>query len=430
MERLMQYVWQHRLWPCGSLTTVDGRRVTVIDQGTLNTASGPDFFNAKVKIGDRLWAGNVEIHVRATDWHRHGHDSDRAYDSVILHVVDRDDGPVHRSNGELIPQLRLPCSPDFYNQYTGLVNRADRDLPCAATIATLPPLYISDWLAALAMERIYQKADRISELVARTAGDWEQACFVTIARALGFGINSQPMELLATGTPLSTLYKHADSQLSVEAMLFGQSGLLDAAPSGDPYIDMLRREYAFLSTKFGLHPLDAPGWKTGGLRPPNFPHRRIAALAAMVHSRRRLFSEIVSVETPDQAFGIFNVGLTGFWAKHFSFGRTADAGHGSARLSHSSIDILTINVVAPMIMAYGMAMGEIDVSERVVSLLEAMKPESNSLVGMFARAGVKARDAMASQALVQLRRNYCEARKCLYCRIGHRMLAARALRRD
>lgn len=425
----MQYVWQHRLWPCGTLRTVDGRRITVIDQGLLNTASGPDFFNAKIRIDDRLWAGNVEIHVRASDWHRHGHDSDPAYDSVILHVVDRDDTPVRRSNGEIIPQLRLPCAPDFYQRYSGLTDRADRDLPCAATIASLNPLYISDWIAALALERIYQKAERISALLHDTAGDWEQACFVTIARALGFGINALPMERLAMNMPLRTLYKHADSLTAIEAMLFGQSGLLDSIPAGNPYADTLKAEHAFLAAKFGLRPIDGPGWKTGGLRPQNQPHRRIAALAAMVHERRHLFSEIIEARTLQQAAEIFDVQLTGFWATHYTFGGNGAPG-GSGRLSRSSIDVLIINVVAPLIMAFGLEEGEIDVSERVISLLEEMRPESNSLVAMFERAGIKARDAVVSQALVQLRRNYCEARKCLYCRIGHRMLAANALRAE
>lgn len=426
----MQYVWQHRLWPYGSLSTVDGRQVTVIDQGRLNTASGPDFFNAKVRIGDRIWAGDVEIHVNASDWHRHGHDGDRAYDSVILHVVDRDDTPIARSNGEIIPQLRLPCSADFYRRYTNMVDRADRDLPCADTIADLPPLYITDWIASLALERIYNKIDRINELLRLTAGDWDQACFVTIARALGFGINSEPMQLLASRMPLSVLYKHADSQLAVEALLFGRSGLLDGAPEADPYVASLKREYAFLSAKFGLKPIDSIVWKTGGLRPQNQPHRRIAALAALIHSRRRLFSEIVNVDNPDDAFKIFDVELTGFWASNYTFRNPAASGPDTrpARLSRSSISILIINVVAPMIVAYGLAQGEFNVAERAVGLLESMKAESNSVVERFSRAGIKAKDALMSQALVQLRREYCETRKCLYCRIGHRMLAAHALR--
>lgn len=188
MERLMQYVWQHRLFPPRGLTTVDGIRVSVIDQGRINTGPGPDFFNAKVMIGGRLWAGDVEIHVRASDWHRHGHDSDPAYDSVILHVVDRDDTMIRRRNGETIPQLALPCSPEFGDRYRLLTDRAPGPvLACRHVIGTMAPVHILDWISALALERLHSKADRITQMLGQYAGDWDQAAFVTLARALGFG---------------------------------------------------------------------------------------------------------------------------------------------------------------------------------------------------------------------------------------------------
>lgn len=224
MERLMQYVWQHRLIPGHGLATVDGRRVKVIDQGRLNTAPGPDFFNAKIEIDGKMWAGDVEIHVRASDWHRHGHDRDAAYDSVILHVVDRDDTMIHRRNGEVIPQMALRCAADFGDSYRRLTDLAAGPvLACKGAIGDVPQVYLTDWIASLAAERLHEKADRIRALMERFQGDWTRAVFVTVARALGFGNNSQPFELLALSVPLKILFKHADSILAIEALLFGQS---------------------------------------------------------------------------------------------------------------------------------------------------------------------------------------------------------------
>lgn len=220
MERLMQYVWQHRLLVQTDLVTVDGRRLSIIDPGRLNTDAGPDFFNAKVKIGEHLWAGDVEVHVRASDWHRHRHDGDKAYDSVVLHVVDRDDAQICRSNGEVIPQMRMSCSPEFHRRYHELVDRADIDLPCAREIRGLSPLHLADWITSLAYERLYSKVDHIENLMRQYAGDWEQTCYVILARALGFSTNSEPMERLAMSLPLHFLRKHSDSDVAIEALMF------------------------------------------------------------------------------------------------------------------------------------------------------------------------------------------------------------------
>ena len=246
MERLMQYVWQHRLLETTDMVTVDGRKVTVIDPGRLNTDAGPDFFNAKIKLGEAMWAGDIEIHVRASDWHRHRHDGDRAYDSVVLHVVDRDDTAVRRHNGEIIPQMVMKCEPEFHIRYHELVDRADIDLPCAEEIKTLDSLRLTDWLTSLAYERIYSKAAHIEELLARYTGDWEQTCYVILARALGFSTNSEPMERLAMSLPLHFLRKHSDSQLTMEALFFGQGGFLDNAPKTDPYVEELIRELSLI----------------------------------------------------------------------------------------------------------------------------------------------------------------------------------------
>ncbi|MCM1520849.1 MAG: DUF2851 family protein [Lachnoclostridium sp.] len=426
MERLMQYVWQHRLLPAGALATVDGRPISIINPGRLNTDAGPDFFNAKVKIDGRLWAGDVEMHVRASDWHRHGHDNDPAYDSVILHVVDSDDAIICRRNGEQIPQMVLRCDPEFHRHYALLVDSADSRLPCASAIPSIPPIYITDWLSSLTFERLYAKTDRIASLLQSTASDWETVSYITIARALGFGTNAEPMERLARAVPLNILLKHADSPVSVESMLFGQSGLLDDAPLDDHYANSLRNEYDFMARKFSLTRPQSLGWKMARMRPPNFPHRRISLLASLVTSGFRLHNRIISVTTVEEAISIFDPHLSGYWADHYSFGPPTPS--APKALSISSARILVINAIIPLMAAYASVHGDDALWQRAVSLLAQLPPESNSIVTLFATAGIRPTDAATTQALIQLRRNYCEAHKCLYCRLGHHLLASQALR--
>ena len=420
----MQYIWQHRLWVQQDMHTVDGRAVQVIDPGRLNTNAGPDVFNAKVRIDGEMWVGNIEIHPRASDWFRHHHDKDEAYDSVILHVVGKDDMPVHRRNGELIPQLRMPCSPKFSEKYHELVGKASTELPCATEIQEIPTIYLTDWISTLAHERLYRKAERINSLLERFHGSWQETCYVTISRSLGFGINSDAFERLALATPLSFMLKHSDSLLSIEALLFGQSGLLDDAPTADAYTLRLKEEYQFLANKFNLNRPQCLGWKMARIRPGNFPHRRIATLAALINGGFSLTTSILEAKDEASARDIFNVELTGFWAQRYSFNPTS--ARSPKALSDSSVTILLINAVIPLMYAYGLSRNDTAMCDRAISLLQSLKAEQNSIVELFVKAGIKCPDAFTSQALIQLRREYCETRKCLYCRIGHRMLARKA----
>ncbi len=426
MEKLMQYVWQHRLWRSDDMLTNDGKRVRVIDPGLLNTDAGPDFFNAKVEIDGHLWVGNVEIHVRASDWQRHGHHTDKSYDSVILHVVDKDDAPVFRSNGERIPQLVLQCSPRFGESYDSLVN-ARTELPCSSQLKEVPHLVITEWIDALAFERLHGKVQRLHDLLDAYSGSWEDVCYVTLARTLGFGINSDALERLARRTPLRLLHKHSDSLLQVEALLLGQAGLLDPTLSaGDAYHEHLCREYAFLANKFSLRPMDAESWKLFRIRPQNFPYRRIALLAHYVHGGFNLMQDIMEADGEKALRALFAVELTGYWSTHYTFGKATP--QATSALSQRSIDIVLINTVAPLFYARGELTDNYELHDRAIALLESLRPEQNSIVSQFATAGLKSDSALVTQALIQLKRNYCEARKCIYCRIGHRLLSTAAHR--
>lgn len=420
----MQYVWKHRLWRSEDMVTNTGKKVRVVDPGLLNTDAGPDFFNAKIEIDGHMWVGNVEMHYRATDWKRHHHDSDKAYDSVILHVVAKDDAPVRRTNGELIPQLVLEVSPQFNADYASLVG-ATIEVPCATKIKQVPHLTIVEWVEGLAFERLHGKVERIHQLLDSFNGSWEDVCYVTLARNFGFGINNDAFERLARRTPLRLLGKHSDSVLQIEALLFGQAGMLDAQKQGmDSYYNQLCTEYAFLSNKFQLTPMEKESWKLFRIRPQNFPYRRIAMLAQFIEGGFRMMNRILEAEGEKEMRALFEVELSGYWTKHYTFGKPNE--RATATLSRSSIDIILINTVAPLLYAYGELTGNYEMTDKAIKLLEDLRAESNSIVSHFVAYGIDCPDALTSQALVQLKREYCDARKCIYCKIGHHLLSKAA----
>ncbi len=426
-EMLLQYLWEHRLIERSSLTTVDGERVVIIDPGLRNNNAGPDFFNAKIMIGERMWAGNVEIHVTASDWMRHRHHLDPAYDSVILHVVGASDTSVSTSKGRVVPQMVMPYTPDYRTRYDAMVNDRSSRLPCASELMRIDPIYISDWIMSLGLERLIDKANRITDYLKRVDGDWQAAAYVTLARALGFSTNSEPFERLALATPLKVLLKHAGDNEMIEAALFGQAGFIDccAEPEADRvYAARLLQNYSFMCAKYGLSAPESLGWRMARMRPPNFPQRRVAALSALICDGFKLGRNFAHVADEASARALFEVKLSPFWSVHYNFG--VQAVESRTAFSHDTVTSLLINVIAPLMYAYGQEYGPDDCCERAVALLESLRPESNSLVSIFTDIGVPCTDAYMSQALIQLRRQYCEPRKCLYCRIGHRILTARA----
>lgn len=425
MEKIMQYVWQHRLWLQQDLATVDGRRVRVIDQGLLNNDAGPDFFNAKIIIGDQTWVGNVEIHVKASDWYAHHHDTDPAYNNVVLHVVGKDDARAYRPDGEEIAQMLLPCAADFGERYRRMVMDRSAVLPCLSRLCEIPQIYITDWISTLGFERIYAKVDRVMSVVERVGGDWQAAAYVTLARALGFSINNDAFERLALATPLKVLLHNRSDATAVEGILFGQAGFLDTTSATDAdYVSRLREQYTFLAAKYGLQRPQSPGWKMARMRPPTFPHRRLAALAAMIADDFKIAQRIFAVDSIDNARALFDITLKGYWASHCNFhGAFTTTAKAFGRLS---VDILLINVVVPLLYAYGTRYGSAAQRDAAVDVLYQLQPESNSIVNLFVSAGISCPDAFTSQALIELRRSYCDARKCLYCRIGHRLLALNA----
>ena len=416
----MQYVWQHRLWCSDDMVTVDGRALRVLDPGLLNHDAGPDFFNGKIVLDGHTWVGNIELHVRVSDWHRHGHDGNPAYDNVVLHVVDVDDAVVTRSDGTPIPQVVLRRSPSF-DHYFNVLDHPTSLMPCREHLSHLSRVELLSWTEALAVERLQAKAGHVQELLQAYNGSWEDVCYVMLARVLGFGVNNDAFEQLARRTPLNLLHKHGDSLLQLEALLLGQAGLLQQVAWDNDYARHLQGEYAFLANKFSLRPLDPSQWKMFRMRPANLPYRRIALLAHWVHGGFNLFGDIMDASTVADLRDLFDVTLTGHWAAHYTLDGRPSA-RGARALSPASIDIVLINVVAPLLFARGRAIGNEAMADRALAMLQGLKPEQNNVVRAFGRYGLDCPDAFTSQAWLQLRRAYCEPRKCIYCRIGHDML--------
>lgn len=405
-----------------------GSEVEVIDPGCLNTDAGPDFFNSKIRIDGVMWAGNVEIHVRASDWNRHGHSDNPAYDDVMLHVVGISDCRIKRRDGTYIPQVEITMPEDFFRSYANLSAECE-GVKCATSLGGISRLEQTDWLESLSMERLQAKASRVADILKFTGNDWEQTCFVILARALGFGLNGDPLEMLARSLPLKYLHHHSDNPLQLQALLFGQAAMLDSSIHiFDEYYQLLCREYYFLARKYGLRPMRAGLWKYSRTRPQNFPHRRLAFLAKACEGGFSMFSKIIGVKgDAETAATLFDWHLEGYWHDHFSF--DVPARSVSDTLSATSVTLLIINVVAPLLYAYGSMRGEERIAERGVALLEELPAESNGIVRQWRMSGIKAENAWRSQGLLHLKKEYCDRRKCLYCRFGHHLLRD-AARRD
>lgn len=420
MEKVYHYLWKSRMYG-KILHEAGGGTVEVIDPGKHNNDSGPDFFNSKVKVDGTEWAGNVEIHVKASDWYRHGHDSDPAYDSIILHVVGVSDRRVNRRDGTLIPQVEVTVPKEFYDTYNQLESSVG-DVRCVPHLHDVPQLAATDWLETLAIERLQQKSAKVLEVLESCGGDWEQTCFIMLARGLGFGLNGDPFEILARSIPLKYLHHHSDNHLQLQAIIFGQAGMLDSSCHiFDEYYQQMCHENYFLARKYGLRPMRPGQWKYARTRPQNFPHRRIAYLAKACEGGFSLFSRIISSGgCEEQLRELFKWHLEGYWHDHFSFDVEAKA--VSDTLSDSSLNLLLINTVAPLLYAYGAHRGDSGLAEKGLNLLESLPGEENVVIRKWRQLGFTAGNAFRSQAILHLQRQYCEAHKCLYCRFGHRFL--------
>lgn len=421
METLLHYVWKHKLYESGIFQTSEGISFEVIDPGIYNSCAGPDFFNAKIKIEDKVWAGNIEIHTASSEWYKHKHEKDKAYNSVILHVVEKMDMPeILDESGRSIPQWQMKIPNHVEINYLFLLN-SDSSIPCLENLSEIPEIYLSDWKNALLIERLERKTNFLLQLLADYQNDWNEVFYIILARNFGFGINNDAFERLAKSLPLKIVLKHQNSILQVEALFLGQAGLLKEEDIADEYYQKLRTEYLFLQNKYGLKPLDVYIFKSLRIRPNNFPHIKIVQLASLVRKKQGLFSDILNLSDWDEFRSLFISDFDEYWLTHYHFEKTS--ARKPKQLGAQAVHVLVINTIIPLFFAYGKKKNTEAFEKKAIHLLESGKPEKNFIITLLSRAGIKIENAGDSQAMIQLKREYCEKRKCIFCRIGHKLLS-------
>lgn len=416
-EDFLHYLWKTKKIAADEFLTTDGRKISILNYGSHNHDSGPDFFSGKIKLNDTIWAGNIEMHLKTSDWVRHGHSDDKAYENVILHVVYEDDSyNVKDEKLKRIPTLELKGKiPKIYlDKYMGLIHSGE-DIACSQLIHKVDPAKINFWKYDLAIQRLHSKTEYISQILKNKNNDWEGTLYVVLARYFGAKVNTEPFETLAGSLPLSIISKNKNNSTAVEALIFGQAGMLEAQYD-DPYYIELKSEYNFLRKKYQLEPIDAVAWKFNRMRPINFPTVRLAQFAALLQSKDKLFSHLLEAETPIKVREEIKSIPHSYWQTHYRFG--VESKSLPKGISEGFIDLIIINTVAPILFLYGRHYNEQKFIDRSIQLLENIKPEINAITKQWKSLGVKIENAMESQALIHLKTNYCNHLRCMSCKIG------------
>ena len=413
-EEFIYYIWENHLTD-KDLKTTEGESVEVVATGYRNTDSGPDFLEAKIQIGDKLWAGHVEIHVKSSDWNRHGHQNDKAYKNVILHVVYENDTQVND-----IPALELKGHFDetLFTNYQKLISSKNW-IPCEKSIAQVPVFTRLSWLDRMAVERLESKAEAVTKILNANQFDWEDALYKLLMRYFGLKVNNEAFETLANILPFKTLLKHADNPVQVEAMLMGCAGFLDDEFTED-YPLLLKREFTVMRAKFNLLTMPAERWKFMRMRPSNFPTIRLSQMAQLIHKNGCLFSKIKAAQDTNKVKALFDVKASEYWETHYRFGVPAES--KPKHLGDATADVLIINAVAPLLFCYGKLHKDESVCETAIQFLEDTEAEGNAIIRHYAQCGIKAENAMQTQALLHLYSYFCKRKRCLECRIANVLL--------
>ncbi|MBE0639553.1 MAG: DUF2851 family protein [Bacteroidales bacterium] len=418
-EDFLHFIWKFRLYS-KDLETPGGESLVVVSPGRHNSDSGPDFSNAQVRIGTTLWAGNVEIHLRSSDWYLHHHHTDEAYSNVILHVVYENDKEIYDRNGNQLATLELKgkFNEKIFQKYYYYLNNKNW-IPCEKDIHYLNIEKTRIWLDRLLVERMERKAGDLARMLEHNKNNFEETFYQVLAGNFGFKVNEQPFRILATMLPLQILGKHKDNLFQIEAMLFGTAGLLDR-DFEDEYPSKLKKEYGFLQKKYALVPIQEHLWKFMRLRPSNFPTIRISQFAALIHKSTKLFSKIIETDNLKELVSFFDVSASAYWENHYVFDKSSS--HSIKQLGKDAIHNILLNTVVQLLFLYSIVKDEEQFREKAMALLISIEPESNAITRGWESIGIKAANAFESQALIELKNNYCKLKKCLDCSIGLNLL--------
>jgi len=412
-ENFLHYMWQNRLFSHALTTTLD-EPINVINPGFHNFNAGPDFSDARLSIGDTMWAGNVEIHVNSSDWFKHGHQDDEAYRNVVLHVVYNHDA-VDKFPGMPVCELAGKIDIELFDAYLKFIG-SRQFIHCANRINQVAETDISLWLERMLIEKLEHKADFIQDALTTSQNDWEEALYHIIARSFGFNINGLPFEMLARSITYKILAHHAGNTFQIEALLFGQAGML-TQDILDPYGQSLFQEYSFLRKKYNLVPIATSLWKFMRLRPVNFPTIRISQFADLLSRNAGLLSKIISMNSMDEMVAIFKVQASGYWDDHYTFDNFTKG--KPKRLGDAAAHLLIINAVLPFMFVYGSSTGKDQLCNKALSLFEQVPGEKNTSISEWKAAGLDVSTAYKTQALMGLKVAYCDKQACLNCRIGN-----------
>ncbi len=418
-EEFLHYIWKYSLFKKEGIFTDTGDKIEIINPGKPNTNQGPDFLNSIIRIGDTKWAGNVEIHINSSDWIKHEHKNDRAYDNVILHAVLNNDRTVRRTNGGTIPTIELKFSRSVYNMYSKLIS-SELWIPCENEIGKINETTTVSWLDKLSVERMESKTRSVYSTLEKTINNWEETFYIHLARNFGFNLNSLPFEMLAKSLPVKYLLKHKNDLTQIEALLFGQAGFLNDIYKEDEYYRHLKKEYRYLQRKFMLNPLSNSIWRFLRLRPRNFPTIRIAQFAALIYRSNGLFSRIISCESIPQLKQNFEIKTSGYWNNHYIFGKESE--EKPKYIGKHAFQTIVINTIVPVLFAYARYNGREELKEKALKFLTEIPAENNCIIRKWAKLGIISKNAFYSQALLQLKNEYCNFKKCLKCRIGSKII--------
>ncbi|AOW20211.1 DUF2851 family protein [Urechidicola croceus] len=419
-EDLLHYVWKYRLFFTNDLISTNNDDILVLKNGTHNQNSGPDFFNAQVKIGEQLWAGNVEIHLKSSDWYIHNHEKDKNYDNVILHVVWEHDVEIHNNENVTIPTLELKeyVSKELLNSYQKLFSKPQKWINCENQISSIDSFVMNNWFERLYFERLERKSVLINELLSASKFDWEAVLFRLLAKNFGLKVNAESFFEMANMLDFSIVRKESGSQENLESLLFGQLGMLNDLKESQ-YFNVLKSEYNYQSKKYKLKTVDRSSVQYFRLRPTNFPTIRISQLACLYNLNQNLFSKLVQIENLDDFYKLFSVSTSEFWETHYTFEK--ESKKQVKKLTKSFVDLLLINTIIPLKFVYLRYIGKLNETE-IIGLIEQIKPEKNSIIENFADLKVKSINAFQTQSLLQLKNEYCAPQKCLQCAIGNVLL--------
>lgn len=418
-ENFLHFVWKHKLFASEHLLSASGEQIEVLSTGFHNRDAGPDFFNARIRIGETTWAGNVEIHWKASEWMAHRHEKDSAYDNVILHVVKENDKPVVNSKGDPVECVCLQY-PEKLEQNYGDLLQSEEWISCASQIAGVNQLELQIWFHSLMVERLESKTREIEQQLEQNKNDWNEVFYQFLARNFGFKVNALPFEMLAKSVPLGVLAKHKNNLFQLEALLFGSAGLLHDELIGDDYFLALREEYFFLSKKYRLKSVQPHLWKFLRLRPVNFPTVRIAQFAKLIHQSTALFSHLTEMTSLDEIRRLFMIEPSAYWANHYRFNK--ESRKSSKAFGASSFHNIVINTLVPFLFVYGEMQQRENLKNRALEYLDQIPPEQNSILKNWQQLGISARSAFDSQALIQLKNAYCNGKKCLNCPVGIKLI--------